>query len=117
MQTPTYSASTAVPAGRPIPLAQLRAALAAVAAGRRQLSPTEWTALLGAVDGMVSALANGPRPGESDEQVGIWRNHERDPALAAMADVLAPPDDSAGAPGAGMSDDEARTALAAALRR
>jgi hypothetical protein len=68
---------------------------------------------------MVTALANGPRPGESDEQLGIWRNHERDPALAALADVLIPAarDESPGAPGPAMSDDEARTALAAALRR
>ncbi|MEA2227809.1 MAG: hypothetical protein QOF04_1439 [Solirubrobacteraceae bacterium] len=119
MQTPTYSSPTAAAAGRAVPLPQMRAALAAVAAGHRRLGPEEWTAVLAAVDGMVAALANGPRPGESDEQLGIWRNHERDPALAALADVLVPAasQGSPAPPGTAMSDDEARTALAAALRR
>lgn len=112
---PATSASTQ----RSVSPAQLRAALTAVASGQQELTRDGWAALLSAVDAMVTALANGPRPGEGDDQLGIWRNHERDPALAALADALMPltPDAPTRPHSDAMSDAEARIALAAALRR
>lgn len=69
------------------------AALADLKEGRVRLTPEQQTAFLDAVDGLVRALCEAPRGGDSTE-VALWYVHDRTPALARFADAARPEEPS-----------------------
>jgi|tagenome__1003787_1003787.scaffolds.fasta_scaffold20627732_3 hypothetical protein len=91
----------------------IRAQLAEIRDGRRDLGAEEYAALLSALAVAVDVLADAPR--DDDVAVGIWHRHERTRALNEIAVALgADPPASDASP---MTDEEAARALIDAFRR
>jgi hypothetical protein len=64
-------------------------ALSRLKSGEAELSPEQYFELLEAVEQTVQALLLAPS-GSDPVATGLWYNHERAPALARLADALAP---------------------------
>ena len=64
-------------------------ALSRLKSGEAELSPEQYFELLEAVEQAVQALLLAPS-GSDPVATGLWYNHERVPALARLADALAP---------------------------
>jgi hypothetical protein len=64
-------------------------ALSRLKSGEAELSPEQYFELLEAVEQAVHALPLAPS-GSDPVATGLWYNHERAPALARLADALAP---------------------------
>ena len=65
------------------------AAIARLKSGEDELSGEQYMELLEAVEEAVHALLLAPT-GSDPQATGLWYNHERAPALARLADALAP---------------------------
>jgi hypothetical protein len=66
-------------------------ALSKLKSGEAELSPEQYFELLEAVEQAIQALLLAPS-GSDAVATGLWYNHERAPALAQLADALAPPE-------------------------
>jgi hypothetical protein len=65
------------------------AAIARLKSGEDELSSEQYMELLEAIEEAVQALVLAPS-GTNPVATGLWYNHERGPALARLADALAP---------------------------
>lgn len=68
---------------------EILAALARLKSGAVALTAEQYQDLLEAVEQAAHALIMAPR-GTDPVATGLWYNHERSPALARLADALAP---------------------------
>lgn len=68
---------------------EIRAALARLKSGQVLLSSEQYHELLEAVEQLFEALALAPK-GSDPVATAVWYNHERRPALARLADAVAP---------------------------
>src|ERR1700722_8428165 len=64
-------------------------ALSRLKSGEAELSPEQYFELLEAVEQAVQALLLAPS-GADPVATGVWYSHDRAPALARLADALAP---------------------------
>jgi hypothetical protein len=64
-------------------------ALSKLKSGEAELNPEQYFELLEAVEQAIHALLLAPS-GSDAVATGLWYNHERAPALARLADALAP---------------------------
>jgi hypothetical protein len=64
-------------------------ALSKLKSGEAELSSEQYVGLLEAVEQAIHALLLAPS-GSNAVATGLWYNHERAPALARLADALAP---------------------------
>jgi hypothetical protein len=71
------------------PHSETLAAIARLKSGEDELSSEQYLELLEAVEDAVQALILAPS-GTDPLATGLWYNHERAPALARLADALAP---------------------------
>ncbi len=69
---------------------EIRAALARLRSGEVSLDSHQYHELLVALEQVYEALALAPK-GSDPVATAVWYNHERGPALARLADALAPP--------------------------
>ncbi|MGH2863326.1 MAG: hypothetical protein ACRDLT_17750 [Solirubrobacteraceae bacterium] len=65
------------------------AALSRLKSGEAELTSEQYLELLGAIEQAVQALLFAPS-GADPLATGLWYNHDRAPALARLADALAP---------------------------
>jgi hypothetical protein len=78
-------------------------ALSRLKSGEAELTPQQYVELLEAVEQAVKALLLAPS-GSDPMATGLWFNHERAPALARLADALAP--DPAGGASATLAEQQ-----------
>lgn len=71
------------------PHGETLAALSRLKSGETALSPEQYVELLEAMEQAVQALILAPT-GSDSRATGVWYNHERAPALARLAEALAP---------------------------
>ena len=80
-------------------------ALSRLKSGEAELTPEQYVELLEAVEQAVKALMLAPS-GSDAIATGLWYNHERAPALARLADALAPDQDQAGGASATLAEQQ-----------